>query len=260
MGLTRADIEAGWPESFNVVRIAVLQRPYQWNKERMDTNGKALCSAYIDGLKAACTAQKIDHIASTKTIQPRVVLQSPKSEYAQESWLRRDSFLVSNGRISLAPPKPQVVTEYTVTAPAFAAWLAAQGETPSQHIQAWFNAVGVAGAVTPDSPGAVMPANDGPATLTTNQIAGCFAGLHGWDFDHWKSNLQTPPKWLIECRDKSGQRGKPITEATWFPVKIAVAVASKDKSAIRKIYQKFKSMDDLKPWLESLEINLPSSQ
>lgn len=31
-----------------------------------------------------------------------------------------------------------------ITAPAFAAWLAAQGEAPSVHIQAWFEAVGVA--------------------------------------------------------------------------------------------------------------------
>ena len=163
MGLTRADLEAGWPDSFNVVRIAVLQRPYQWNKERMDTNGRALVSAYIDGLKAACAAQKIEHTADTKTVQPqqpRFVVQSPKSEYASESWLRRDGFLVSDGRISVKPATPKVVTTYTVTAPAFAAWLAAQGETPSPHVQAWFDAMGVAGAGQTDAP--VDDANTAP--------------------------------------------------------------------------------------------------
>jgi hypothetical protein len=38
------------------------------------------------------------------------------------------------------------------SAPAFKTWLAAQGETPSVHIQAWFDAVGVAGCGQSDTP------------------------------------------------------------------------------------------------------------
>ena len=54
---------------------------------------------------------------------------------------------MADGRISLSKP-PKEATSYTVTAPAFAAWLAAQGVPPSSHIQAWFDAMGVAPAKT----------------------------------------------------------------------------------------------------------------
>lgn len=40
---------------------------------------------------------------------------------------------------------------WQISAPAFAAWLAAQGETPSTHIRSWIDAVGVPGAGVPDA-------------------------------------------------------------------------------------------------------------
>jgi hypothetical protein len=56
---------------------------------------------------------------------------------------------------------PYEKTTYTVTAPAFAAWLAAQGETPSPHVQAWFDAVGVAGAaLVPVAVGNIAPQDE----------------------------------------------------------------------------------------------------
>jgi hypothetical protein len=60
-----------------------------------------------------------------------------------------ESALLGWGSFKSAPPpppqrpQPVAVPTYTVTAPAFAAWLAAQGEVPSDHIAAWFEAVGV---------------------------------------------------------------------------------------------------------------------
>lgn len=62
----------------------------------------------------------------------------------------RDGFI--SARPTQRPPQPYDVTTYTITASAFAAWLAAQPETPSEHIAAWCAALGADGDTRPIVP------------------------------------------------------------------------------------------------------------
>lgn len=95
-----------------------------------------------------------------------------------------------------------------------------------------------------------------PAPLTTNQIAACFAEFHGWDFEKWKTNLQSPSPWLKNCQGYSGEQGG--RESTWFPLLIAEALDKKHPKKIRHtLHARFKNQEPLKPWFEQLEINLP---
>jgi len=112
---------------------------------------------------------------------------------------------------------------------------------------------------------APVPMADAPAktpaplpALTTSQIAGCFAGFHGWDAGKWIDNLQSPSPWLLDCRHQAGRQGKPIVESTWWPVQIAVALDKKHANIKGKLHARFKNQEPLKPWYESLETNLPS--
>jgi hypothetical protein len=103
----------------------------------------------------------------------------------------------------------------------------------------------------------VGAASDSPEPLTTSQIVGCFNGFHGWDADKWKKNLQSPAPWLKKCLHRAGNQGKPIVESTWWPVQIAAALDKKHPNIKRKLHARFKNQEPLKPWLESLEANLP---
>jgi len=100
----------------------------------------------------ACKSGDLIHTAVTETVTPKPPPVQHRNEFASSDWLgefgRFGLTGVRNGRITSQPsPQPYDVTTYTVTAPAFAAWLVAQGETPSPHIQSWFDAVGVAAAI-----------------------------------------------------------------------------------------------------------------
>ncbi len=106
------------------------------------------------------------------------------------------------------------------------------------------------------TPAPVVAASDGPAPLTTNQIAVCFAGFHDWDHDKWKQNLQSPSPWLLKCQQRPGSQGG--CEGTWFPLLIAEALDKKHPKKIRlALHARFKKQEPLKPWFEQLEINLP---
>lgn len=102
----------------------------------------------------------------------------------------------------------------------------------------------------------VEEASDDPAPLTTSEIAGCLAGFHGWDAAKWKTNLQSPAPWLLACRHQPGKQGRPYTESTWWPVKIAVELDKKHGDIRRKLHARFKNQEPLKPWLESIENSL----
>lgn len=103
----------------------------------------------------------------------------------------------------------------------------------------------------------VVVASDGPSPLTTSEIAGSFAGYHGWDSAKWKDNLQSPAPWLKACRDKPGKQGRPITESTWWPVQIAVELDKKHTAIRRNLHARFKSQEPLRPWLETIKNHLP---
>lgn len=148
---TKEERAAGWPDSFKPESIAVLQRPFKWwpLKDREHEKG-ALCAAYRDGLNAALASGELSGIATTVTVTPPAPPIQRRNEFASSEWSNEfgRGFGFANGRVSMTPraATPYEKTTYTVTAPAFAAWLTAQGETPSEHVKNWFDAVGVAGA------------------------------------------------------------------------------------------------------------------
>jgi hypothetical protein len=111
--------------------------------------------------------------------------------------------------------------------------------------------------LAPEVAAAPVHVSNGPAPLTTGEIAGCFAGFHGWDSDKWISNMQSPAPWLKACQHQAGRQGKPIVESTWWPVQIAQALDKKHTNIRRKLHSRFKNQEPLKPWLESLETHLP---
>jgi len=148
-----------WPEWFPPVNLAVLQSPLK------DSDTKALQAAIE-------SAVNVGELAST----PRPYL------------LRPPVFDLSKDFAEQGIPCDQP----TITAPDFAAWLAAQGETPSDHIKAWLAAVGAAQAVpapaiTIVATDDVKPASTSPvkaattgARLATNKAALIAQHKHEW--------------------------------------------------------------------------------
>ena len=160
---TKAEHDAGWPESLKHGQLAALQYPYV----KGEPAKIRLARDRAGDILSACKSGELPHTATTATVTPPPLPIQRRNEFASSEWLnefgrsnefgRFGSLGVRNGRItSQPPPQPHDVTTYTVTAPAFAAWLAAQPEPPSEHIAAWFEAV-VAGAAldapTPEANG-----------------------------------------------------------------------------------------------------------
>ena len=103
----------------------------------------------------------------------------------------------------------------------------------------------------------MVPASDGPAPLTRNEIANCFAGLRGWNVERWKAELSSPDDWLKVCQQRKGTRGRGGYESTWWPVCIAVALVDRNAATTKMLLAKFKNQEPLKPWLDALKINYP---
>ncbi len=138
---------AGWPDAFKPEHIALLQRPFKWwpLKDREHEKAK-LSAAYRDGLNAALASGKLSGIATTVTMTPPAPPIQRRNEFASSEWLNEFGRVFGrdvNVRVGSIPraAKPYEKTIYHVTAQAFAAWLAGQGETPSEHIKNWLDAV-----------------------------------------------------------------------------------------------------------------------
>lgn len=141
---TKAEHDAGWPESLKHGQLAALQYPYV----KGEPAKIRLARDRAGDILSACKSGELPHTATTVTVTPPPLPIQRRNEFASSEWMnefgRFGSLGVRNGRItSQTNPQPHDVTTYTVTAPAFAAWLAAQQEAPSAHIAAWFEAVGV---------------------------------------------------------------------------------------------------------------------
>ncbi|PIQ55807.1 MAG: hypothetical protein COW02_02340 [Comamonadaceae bacterium CG12_big_fil_rev_8_21_14_0_65_59_15] len=145
---TKEEHAAGWPETLKPERIAVLQRPYTLG----DISGKRLTQAFLQGLNAALASGELP--STIVTAQVVTHHQKVFKGYASRPMWGGDVTEPVYGAAPVYGDKDF----HCIAAPAFAAWLAAQGETPSPHVQAWFDAVGVAGAAVPDAPVAGMPA------------------------------------------------------------------------------------------------------
>lgn len=136
VGFTKDEQAAGWPESFALHRLAILQSP---------TDNK-MANILHRALKDACEAGSLPNAPAT----------ARKIGYETKTYLETNSFVRRNVygerepyyRTQLVPVMKDVEVP-AVTAADFAAWLAAQGEAPSEHIAAWFDAVGVADTAKP---------------------------------------------------------------------------------------------------------------
>lgn len=102
-------------------------------------------------------------------------------------------------------------------------------------------------AQSPATPPPVVAASDGPAPLTTGDIAHSFAGLR-WDESGWKKPLGDKPKWLAGCVVIPGQKG--VSERRWNPVFIGAALVQQGHVKARNVRAKFQTVDLLRPWLD----------
>lgn len=130
IGFTKEEQAAGWPESFALHRLAILQSPAD-NK---------MANILHHALKDACAAGSLPNAPATV----RKIAHVQRTVLAPVGFARRDLYgeRVREHRTQLVQVTKEV-TVGTVTAADFAGWLAAQGETPSEYITAWFDAVGV---------------------------------------------------------------------------------------------------------------------
>ena len=185
---TNEERAAGWPESFKPERIAVLQRPYKLG----DPSGKRLMQAFLQGLNEALTSGELTGTATTLTVTSKPPPVQRRNEFASEEWLSEFSRI---GLLGVRNGKPQ---PYDVTAPTFASWLKSQSETPSEHIQNWFDAM--AGAAVPDAPVAVLP--DYRLLATSDKLLDAFRsyGLKST----WFKDLHGH-QWLLDARRIKGQ-------------------------------------------------------
>jgi hypothetical protein len=123
---------ASWPETLTHGQLAALQYPYN----ATETDKVRLAVKRADYILDCCKGGELPHTAETKN-----KMTSPAKTVDTG---RHVTFLGAAAReVYTVPAEYKEVPTYTVTAPAFAAWLAAQGEVPSDHIAAWFEAVGV---------------------------------------------------------------------------------------------------------------------
>ena len=161
---TKEEQAAGWPETLKHGQLAALQYPYA----KGETVKIRLARARAGDIVDACKSGELPH---TSTIAPakavnngRINLAGLRGRFsANEStgWgglsglptptrnaygervyetegERRDRLWKEAN-----PPKQPDRIDHCVSAPAFAAWLSAQGEAPSAHIAAWFDAMGI---------------------------------------------------------------------------------------------------------------------
>jgi hypothetical protein len=152
----KAEQASGWPDAMKPDQMAALQRPYQIN----DVRQKRITTALLSGITSDCNAGTLQHHTRSRT-----VIDGYKKVYAGDRIT--ESFIYGTRREPTFRHEPVSKAKdfVYVTANDFAAWLAAQGEPPSEHIAAWFDAVG-AGATVPDAPVVVAPT---PSTSTPSR-------------------------------------------------------------------------------------------
>ncbi len=150
MRFTKDELAAGWPDSFALHRLAILQSPAD-NK---------MANILHRALKDACAAGSLP---SAPAIVHKIAHEQ-RTDLAPVGFARRNIY----GERELdyrtrMVPVTKAVEVPAVTAADFAAWLAAQGETPSEHVAAWFDAVGVPQAV------AIAPSAEPVATKKSKE-------------------------------------------------------------------------------------------
>lgn len=150
---SKEEQSAGWPQTLKPDQLAALQRPYRRGIGPEFRPARWHTEALRNALISACASNTLPHTATTTRVMSKAARVEQSSRFASPDWLARDGFHVAGGRIGYThPAQYKDVTVYQIDAPAFAAWLATQGEMPSTHIAAWCAALGVDGDTRPIVP------------------------------------------------------------------------------------------------------------
>jgi hypothetical protein len=153
---TRDEDAAGWPATFQIHRLAILQGAVDDLK---------LQRVLHRALFKDCESGALEAARLVIPVPATVRAQYQHNRFGSEEWRSRE-FLggtlteraYSPGRISLSPPVDRV--DYQVAPAAFLRWLIANKQTPSEHIDAWFEARGiVAAAAGQDAPAQALAIN-----------------------------------------------------------------------------------------------------
>jgi hypothetical protein len=153
--LTKAEHDAGWPETLDHRILAALQFPYT----KGDPKNNAGPKSRLRDITSACDAGELPSTTTTKTVTPAPPRFQQQTTTSWDEPLASGRFRIA---MTSATTKPYDVPTYWVTSSAFAAWLATQGGTPSEHIAAWLKANDAN-----SQPEAVHVLASTPATVTT---------------------------------------------------------------------------------------------
>ena len=151
---TATERQTGWVEAFNHEQVAALQYPHALG----ETEKIRLEKDRASDILSACKNGELPNIKTSRIVK--------------KTWSKAIPITFSHADYDGSPGKTHIASgvkeveevSYTVTASAFAAWLASQSENPSEHIAAWFEAVGVN---TQPQPEALRLPTAPPATVTT---------------------------------------------------------------------------------------------
>ena len=137
---TKAEREAGWPQTMTIEQLAALQRPYLHNTEPGYKASLSKTQAMATAIVQACEKGAIQWSTETRQTHHQITRMVPgdarfamRNVYGEREARPRQELVWATKDVQVK----------VITAPAFAAWLAAQPEAPSEHIAAWFEAVGV---------------------------------------------------------------------------------------------------------------------
>jgi len=152
---------SGWPDAMTTPQLAALQVPAQAKSYRVD-------KSIYNAINADVASGELPSTTQTKNV---VIRHENRFQGYKINQFTGQSVEV----FGTVPVHGDKEFHY-ITAPAFAAWLAANREPPSVHIQAWFDAVGVAGAGVPD-------AQPKPLQRTSAQDAAMLQELRRQNYD-----------------------------------------------------------------------------
>lgn len=138
MKLTREEYAAGWPDTFPIYRLAILQSP----------GDVKLQHVLHRALLTDCESRALESVRTIMPAPPTIVrTPQQRGRVGSDEWHARD-FL--GGTLQVRPYNPGKISttpaervDHRVTPAAFSEWLAANKEPPSEHIAAWFEARGV---------------------------------------------------------------------------------------------------------------------
>ncbi len=133
IGFSKEDLARdNFPASIDCRRIARMQHPTPFQIRRTLYN-QLIDDCKRGDLQHTETTARVMTVPARNVDPPAIDVGGFPSQFIREG--------VRYGYTQ--PGQYKDLTSYTVTAQAFAAWMAAQRQTPSEHIAAWFEAMGV---------------------------------------------------------------------------------------------------------------------